>query len=242
MSNVPVFEAEALKNSSIRHGFFGRSDDASSDVYAEAMGITAQNLIGIHQIHSARAVHAKRQWQNGMPKADALVSATPGLALRLLSADCAPILLADPVAGVIGAAHAGWRGALDGVIMACLEAMRDLGAKPVNIRAAIGPCIAQTSYEVGSEFLQSFIKTDPAHECFFVRGKADHWHFDLKAFCLHQLRNAGVEKIEVMPQDTCAQENEFFSYRRATLRGESDYGRNISAIVLQPRAETGIDA
>ncbi len=237
MNKLPVFEAKTLKHAGIRHLFFGRGDDPSTGVHARAMGVKPAYLVGIHQVHSAKAVIVTRRWPSDAPKADAMVSATPGMALSIRTADCAPILFADPKAGVVGAAHAGWRGALDGIIGATITTMQDMGAETDNIHAAIGPCIAQTSYEVGPEFLQTFTQADATHEHFFMRGKADRWHFDLKAFCQFRLRHAGVNTVETLPQDTCADENDFFSYRRATLRGESDYGRNISVILLQQGAE-----
>ncbi len=266
MSERPVFRAPVLELAGIGHGFFGRCGDLSTGIYAsrnappdtaersddaakcvatnrariaDTMAVSAANLVGLHQIHSAKAVLADAPWQDGPPKADAVVSKTPGLALSIITADCAPILLADAKAGIIGAAHAGWRGAKAGIIEQAVKTMVALGAEAKNIHAAIGPCIAQQSYEVGPEFVDEFTKCDTSHSRFFVRGGDDRWQFDLKGFCAHQLHRAGVGKVETLPHDTCAQENEFFSYRRATLRGESDYGRNISVILVQQGAEDG---
>ncbi len=255
MKQPSAFLAKTLTGASVSHGFFGRKGGVSTGVYASlnagrgsadhakdvgdnrariacVMGVKNECLVGVYQVHSAKAVHVDQPWPTDIPQADALVSATPGLALSILTADCAPVLLADGVAGVVGAAHAGWRGALDGILSSTVEAMTDLGAKRENINAAIGPCIAQTSYEVGPEFLDTFTSVSPSHAGFFERGDADRWQFNLKAFCQKALHDAGVKTVEVLREDTCAQEQDFFSYRRATKRGESDYGRNISVISL----------
>jgi purine-nucleoside/S-methyl-5'-thioadenosine phosphorylase / adenosine deaminase len=256
MKTPPVFLADNLRHAPISHGFFGRGGGVSTGLYASlntgrgssddpahieenrariahAMGVADDHLTGVYQVHSAKVVAVNAPWSGAPPKADALVSAAPGLALGILTADCAPVLFADAQARIIGAAHAGWRGARDGVLEATVAAMIDLGAQRQNIQAAIGPCIAQASYEVGPEFLDNFIHKDPACECFFAKGKEDRWHFDLEGFCAHRLAKAGVQGVEKKSLDTCALEDKFFSYRRATQRDESDYGRNISVILLQ---------
>ncbi|MGH6661938.1 MAG: polyphenol oxidase family protein, partial [Rhodospirillales bacterium] len=159
---------------------------------------------------------------------------TLGVALGVLTADCAPVLMADAAAGVIGAAHAGWRGALDGVVEATVEAMCRLGAERVRIAAAVGPCIQQRSYEVGPEFHARFVVADPGNVDFFVTAKrADRYQFDLSGFVARRLRALGLGAVEVADDDTCADASRFFSYRRATLEGARDYGRGLSAIALE---------
>ncbi|PHS26294.1 MAG: polyphenol oxidase [Robiginitomaculum sp.] len=259
MKTPPVFLANNLCHTPIKHGFFGRCGGVPTGLYASlntgcgssddpahieenrtriarAMRVENDHLIGVYQVHSAKVVAVNAPWPETPPQADALVSATPGLALGILTADCAPVLFADHKARIIGAAHAGWRGALDGVLEATIAAMIDLGANLQNIQATIGPCIAQTSYEVGPDFLQSFTDAKPGYQQFFMRGAGDRWHFDLESFCAYRLTKAGVPGVEKLGLDTCAQEDDFFSYRRATKRGESDYGRNISVILLQSNA------
>jgi YfiH family protein len=166
------------------------------------------------------------------PRADALVTATPGLAIAVLTADCAPVLLADAEAGVVGAAHAGWRGARDGVLEATLDAMAALGARHDRIRAAIGPTISQRAYEVGPEFVEGFLDDDPATARFFASGASDRAHFDLPGYALWRLRAAGVAEAEWIRHCTYADPERFYSYRRATHAGEADYGRLISVIRL----------
>jgi polyphenol oxidase len=164
------------------------------------------------------------------PRADALVTDRPALLLGILTADCAPVLLADADAGVVGAAHAGWKGALGGVTDAVLDAMERLGARRDRIAAAVGPCIARASYEVDAAFLVRFADADPANERFFSDARPGHHRFDLEAYVLHRLAAAGVGRVEALGRDTYADERRFFSYRRATHRGEADYGRQISLI------------
>lgn len=255
MSDFPVFRAKNFIAAHVHHGFFGRErpvhkgpvlkgpvDKIQSTAdnrtrIADQMGIPIANLINVHQIHSAAAIHVEGPWKTQPPKADAMVSKTPGLALSLVTADCAPILLCDAAAGIIGAAHAGWRGAHDGIIAATVTAMQNLGAEPANINAAIGPCIAQDSYEVGPELLDHFRTLNADNQRFFKHGREDRWQFDLKAYCHFQLKETGIKTIEILPHDTYGEESTFFSYRRATQRGESDYGRNISVIHLRQGAE-----
>ena len=237
----------------IAHGFFGRTGGVSRGLYEslncglgsqddaanvsenrrraqEALGASALNTL--YQVHSASVVTVEVPWNTG-PQADAMVSKTKGIALGILSADCAPVLLADGDAGVIGAAHAGWKGALSGVIEAAVVAMEKLGARRTRIAAAIGPCISQANYEVGAEFRQRFVAADPANGRFFAAGRrAAHHQFDLEAFAADRLSRAGVDNVSRLTLCTYAREAEFFSFRRATHRGEADYGRELSAIVL----------
>ena len=241
----------------VRHGFFGRQGGVSEGIYAslncgpgsndsrqavmenrrratEALSPGAQ-LVTLYQVHSAQAVTVTEPWDIPRnPQADAMVTNRAGIALGILTADCAPILLADTDAHVIGAAHAGWNGALLGITDSVLAAMLRLGAKQTRIRVGIGPCIGQAAYEVGPEFEPRFRTADPANARFFVPSpQADHWQFDLAAYVAHRLRQAGVESVEILGGCTYAREGDFFSYRRATHRKEPDYGRQLSAIMLQ---------
>lgn len=256
-----VLTARNLSQSdAIAHGFFGRQGGVSEGVYASlncgpgsgddaarvvenrrrAMetlaGGAAAKLVTLYQVHSAKAVTVTAPWEiGGAPEADAMATNVPGIALGLLTADCAPVLLADPVAKVIGAAHAGWKGAAAGVIGSALEAMEKLGAQKKRVMAAIGPAISQHNYEVGPEFRTRFIQLDAGHEAYFVPSKKpDHWRFDLDGFVGDQLAAAGVKDIQSLSTCTYAHEDEFFSFRRTTHRGEQDYGRDISAIMLRP--------
>lgn len=238
------------------HGFFTRAGGASSGVFeglncglgssdqrevvalnrarvAGALQVPATHLVTVHQSHSADVLTIDAPPAEPRPVADGLVTATPGLALAVLSADCQPVLLADTRAGVIGAAHAGWRGALDGVLEATVAAMVGLGARIDRIRAAIGPSIAQDSYEVGEDLRARFVAADPASEGHFAPGQAaGRYLFDLPAYGLARLRAAGVAEAGWTGHDTYADPARFYSYRRATHRGEADYGRLISAIRL----------
>jgi YfiH family protein len=237
-----------------RHGFFTRRGGASSGVFAglncgqgssdqseivginrarvaDAMGVEESHLAGVHQIHSADVVEIAGPMAD-KPKADALVTKTPGIALSVLTADCQPVLFADVEAGVIGAAHAGWRGALDGVLDATVQAMVDLGATRENITAVIGPCISQSAYEVGPEFFEDFLANDSDFDRFFAQGTGDRLLFDLPGFGLSRLRGAGVGTAEWTRHCTFGDAERFFSYRRATHAKEADYGRLISAITL----------
>lgn len=241
--------------SPIRHGFFTRKGGASSGVYsglncgagssdqaemvainrarvAETLDVSPGDLALVHQVHSARVVTLDAVPNAPRPKADAMVTATPGLALGVLTADCQPVLLADPEAGVVGAAHAGWRGAKDGVLEATLDAMVDLGATRAAIRVAIGPAISQRNYEVGPEFFDDFTIDDPEATRFFAGGRDDRMMFDLPGYSLDRLRKAGVAVAEWTRHCTYEDSDLFYSYRRATHRGEPDYGRLISAIRL----------
>ncbi len=240
--------------SGTQHGFFTRKGGASSGVFhglncgfgssdqkeivtinrarvADAMEVAPQALVTIHQTHSADVEVIKEADQKTGP-ADAMVTDVPGLALGILTADCQPVLFADAKAGVVGAAHAGWRGALDGVLENTVQAMIDLGATRENISAAIGPSISQRAYEVGPEFLDSFMSNDPENSRFFINGTGDRYMFDLPAYGLHRLRNAGVGAAEWIRHCTYSDPDRFFSYRRTTHDKEADYGRLISVIRL----------
>ena len=237
-----------------RHGFFTRKGGASSGVFeglncgtgssdqadmvainrarvAGAMGLATADLISVHQVHSADVLVVSAA--NGKPaRADAMVTNTPGLALAILTADCQPVLFADRQAGVIGAAHAGWRGALDGVLEATLAAMERLGAQRLRISAVIGPCISQRAYQVGPEFIDRFLAEDPANSRFFAGGTGDRLQFDLAGFGLSRLRRAGVGAAEWTGHCTYGDPVRFYSYRRSVHAGEADYGRLISVIRL----------
>lgn len=238
----------------LKHGFFTRHGGASSGVFsglncgtgssdqseavtinrqrtAEAMQVDPDALMAVHQIHSANVITVTGPTPE-KPRADAMVTATPGLALSILTADCQPVLFADHTAGVIGAAHAGWRGALDGVLEATLDAMETMGAQRANIAAVIGPSISQAAYEVGPEFLDEFLAEDQDNTRFFANGTGDRMQFDLPAYGLHRLRNAGVGTAEWTRHCTYSDSDRFFSYRRSTHAKEADYGRLISAIRL----------
>lgn len=239
----------------LRHGFFTRRGGASSGVFrglncaagstdqsdvvlinrarvAHVLDVPPEALVNASQVHSAvvHSVSDPAAVPNG--PADALVTATPGVALSVLSADCMPVLMADHAAGVVGAVHAGWRGALAGVIEATLEAMEALGAARANVTAVIGPCISQRAYEVGPDFLDAFLAEDEANQRFFAGGAGDRYHFDLPGFGLSRLRAAGVGHAEWTRHCTYSQPDLFYSYRRAIRNGEADYGRLISAIRL----------
>jgi YfiH family protein len=199
---------------------------------AARLGVAPEGLLSLHQIHSPTVVVATGPWPAERPRADAAVTATPGVAVGALAADCAPVLFADVEGGVVGAAHAGWRGALDGVLEATVAAMEGLGARPDRIAAVVGPCISQPAYEVGPEFVERFLDDDPEHARFFAGGRGDRAQFDLPGFCLARLRAAGVGRAEWIGRCTFADPDRFFSYRRTNHAGEPDYGRQIAAIRL----------
>lgn len=249
---LDIITSDAL--TPLRHGFFTRIGGASSGVFeglncgigssdqheavainrsrvAGAMDVAADALMGVHQIHSADVVTVTAP-NTDRPKADAMVTATHGVALSVLSADCQPVLFADVDAGVIGAAHAGWKGALGGVLEATLDAMETLGAKRENTNAVIGPCISQPAYEVGEEFFEDFIAQDPAFARFFANGQGGKYQFDLPALGLHRLREAGVGHAEWTRHCTYSHPERFYSYRRTTHNKEADYGRLIATITL----------
>lgn len=249
---LEILTSEQL--SPIRHGFFTRRGGASSGVFsglncgtgssdqsdvvainraraAQAMDIAPEALLGVHQIHSADVLTVTAP-RDDKPRADAMVTNQPGLALSILTADCQPVLFADAKAGVIGAAHAGWRGALDGILEATLATMEMLGADRADTVAVIGPTISQSAYEVGPEFFDGFIADDPDNSRFFAKGDGDRMQFDLPGFGLHRLRRAGVGQAEWIRHCTYGDDDRFYSYRRSTHCKEADYGRLISAIRL----------
>ncbi len=190
-------------------------------------------LVTVYQVHSADAVIVADPWSDDdRPKADALVTDRPGIALGILTADCTPVLLADREAGVVGAAHAGWKGAFGGVLASTVEAMEKLGAQRGRIVAAVGPTIGRKSYEVDSEFFQRFLAADEDNDLFFSDGRAGHYQFDLEGYVLARLAAAGVKRIEALGLDTYSNPDRFYSYRRATHREEPSYGRQISIIAV----------
>jgi YfiH family protein len=216
---------------------FGSRDDREAIAGNRRLAVAAllpeAELATVHQIHSAEVVVADRAWpQGGRPRADAMVTDTPNVLLGILTADCAPVLFADHHAVVVGAAHAGWRGALAGVTDATIEAMEELGARRENIHAAIGPCIAQPNYEVDEAFRARFMEADADNARFFVAGPAGKPHFDLEAYLIHRLIAAGIDEVEALNLDTYTDADRFFSFRRATHRHEADYGRQLSAIAI----------
>ena len=244
-------------NPAIRHAFFTRQGGVSQGLFASLncgfgshddparveenrsiaaarLGLPVNRLVTCHQIHGTAIVTVEQPWERAEnPRADGMVTAVPGIALGVLAADCAPVLFADPEARIIGAAHGGWRGALAGVMEATVAAMAALGARPAQTRAGIGPCIAQQSYEVGPEFAATFAATDPQSAGFFAPApRQGHSSFDLGGYIAHRLGRLGLAAIERAAHDTAAEERLFFSYRRACLRGEPDYGRGLAAIAL----------
>jgi purine-nucleoside/S-methyl-5'-thioadenosine phosphorylase / adenosine deaminase len=257
MITLSVLAGGSAGDLTVRHGFFTREGGVSEGVYAALncgfgsgddpakvarnraiaaarLGLSPERLVSCHQAHGATAITVERPWRREEnPRADGMVTAVPGIALGVLAADCAPVLFADPAAGVIGAAHGGWRGARGGIMEATVAAMVRLGAQPARICAGIGPCIAQPSYEVGPDFRAAFAATDEASAAFFVpASRAGHFRFDLPGYIADRLARLGLAAIERAPHDTAAEEELFFSYRRACLRGEADYGRGLAAIAL----------
>jgi hypothetical protein len=216
---------------------YGSSDERDAIAENRRRAIEAvlpgAELATVHQVHSADAVCADRAWPQGeRPHADAMVTDKRQLLLGILTADCAPVLLADPEAQVIGAAHAGWRGAIAGVTDSTIAAMEKLGARRQRIAAVVGPCIAQLSYEVDDAFRDRLNAQDPGSDRFFMESATGKPHFDLPAYVVHRLIAAGVEQVEALQLDTYAEPERFYSYRRATHRGEADYGRQVSLIGL----------
>ncbi len=238
------------------HGFLGRAGGLSTGIYAglnvglgsddereailenrqraKAAVLTDSELVTLHQVHSADVVTVTGPIAlDARPHADAMVTDKPGLLLGILTADCVPVLLFDPSAQVVGAAHAGWKGAIGGVTDNTLSAMEKLGASRESIRCAIGPCIAQASYEVDAGFQQNFVAKDPDNAQFFEAGKPDHFQFDIESYVADRLAKAGIGTIDKLGLDTYAHEDRYFSYRRSCHRGEAGYGRQISLIGLQ---------
>ena len=257
MSGVEFLQAAALRQPRIAHAFFSRRGGVSTGVYAtlnggvgsrdeparvaenrarmaSALGVSADRLLIPYLVHSPDAVCVSAPWAAGeRPRCDALASATPGLALGVTGADCGILLFADAEAKVVGAAHAGWKGALGGVLEATLEAMTGLGARLANIRVALGPTIAQASYEVGPEFAAAFAGDAEARRFFAAGVKPDRAMFDLPGYIAMRLARAGVAGVEDLRVDTYADEERCFSFRRTTHRGEADYGRMVAAIALE---------
>lgn len=253
MSVKPI-RVDALGD--LPHGFLGREGGVSEGIHAGLnVGLGSDDdraaivenrrraveaiapgyrLVTLHQVHSANAVAATEPFGDaGRPHADALVTDRPGLLLGILTADCVPVLFADKGAGVIGAAHAGWKGAISGVTDSTIDAMERLGAQRSAITAAIGPCIARASYEVDEAFVRRFEDDDPANERFVADGRrAGHAQFDIEAYVAHRLASAGIARVIALGEDTYAQPDRFYSFRRATHRGEPGYGRQISLIGL----------
>lgn len=254
--SAPFKTHELLEHDAISHGFFGRQGGVSKQQYeslnvgqgssdfpinvtknreivASSLGTTEQKLMSLSQIHSTEVLIVDAPFTGTPPKADGLVTQMPGLAISALSADCGPVLFFDHAAQVIGACHAGWRGALSGVTTQTICAMESLGAKRESILAALGPCISQESYEVGHDFRDSFAAENETYDRFFKLGPNEKPHFDLKRFILAKLSDEGLTKIDALPDCTYAQPDEYFSYRYNTHHGTQDYGRNISAIMLK---------
>ena len=194
-------------------------------------------LVTVHQTHSADAPYASEPWpEDARPPGDAIVTDRPGLALGILTADCTPILFADRDSGIFAAAHAGWRGALAGIVESTVQAMERLGAERSRIQAAVGPVIGRSSYEVDTDFHGRFLDADADNDRFFTPGRPNHFHFDLEAYVLARLAASGLKRAEALGLDTYSQPDLFFSFRRATHRGEPSYGRQISLIAL-PEAQ-----
>jgi hypothetical protein len=259
VSEPPILTSPLLTElRGVRHAFFTRQGGVSEGVFdslnvglgsgddplcvaenreraGRALGRDGAALLTCYQIHSAMAVTVDAPFDDVRPWADALVTRTPGLVCGALAADCAPVLIADPEARIVAAVHAGWRGALAGVVGSAIDAMVWLGADPARMSAAIGPCIGPASYEVGLEFLDAFVAPDAANARFFAAGaRPEKRLFDLPAFVLSRLGAAGVSRAEWVGRDTLAEDDWFFSNRRAVHRGEQDYGRLLSAISLEP--------
>ncbi len=254
----PFTEAPNLKRFSmhIRHGFFGRAGGVSAPPYrslncglgsadltehilenrklaTQALGCAPGRLITLRQVHSAKCVTVSSPFALGeTPEADALATREPNLVLGVLAADCAPVLLCDPHASVIGAAHAGWRGAVAGVVDNCIEAMIALGADPSHMSLAVGPCLSQESFEVGPDMVDAALEASPWAETLLAPGKDDRQHFDLKRYILGRAARAGVAHLEALAGDTLTEPNRYFSYRLSKSSGEKDTGRNLSAIAL----------
>ena len=252
---------ELLACPGIRHGFFTRRGGVSGGLYAslngglgssdhparvkrnralmaEELGVMPTHLVSLHQFHSAGVVRVDAPWpDDARPKADGMATSEPDIALAIATADCGPVLFADHHAGVIGAAHAGWKGALTGVLDATIHVMEELGAERTAIVAVLGPTIGRNNYEVGSEFVARFVEDDPLNLHFFKAGaRAGHSLFDLPSYIRSRLESAGIGEVASLDVDTYADEERCFSYRRATHRGEADYGRLISAISMTKRA------
>lgn len=256
--NIPVIQAEIFSATpAFEHAFFTRQGGVSSGLYnslncgygsddavenvsenrqraSTRLGVASSSLVSVYQVHGTDVITVEKPWdRHTAPKADGMVTRQPELALGILTADCTPVLFADPEAGIIGACHAGWRGALDGIVEATVSSMQALGSARGNIVAAIGPCIAQKSYQVGLEFRDQFTGRDPQYSRYFIDDDATHLRFDLGGFVELMLDRAQIAQFENVGIDNCAETEILFSYRRTTLAGKSDYGRGLSAIVLK---------
>lgn len=253
----PLHSPLLLNSKRISHGYFGRQGGVSEGVFeslncgfgsaddrahvhenrcrvANALGTDFDHLITAYQVHSANVVHVTEPWtREASPRADGMVTQVSGIALGVLAADCAPVLFVDDESGVIGSAHAGWQGAFTGVLEGVVEQMIFLGAKRERIRACVGPCISQVSYEVGPEFYHRFCDQGVVNAQFFLRAeRAGYWMFDLPRYVLHRLEAAGVTLAEALGACTYSEEQRLFSFRRTTHRQQVEYGRNMSAIML----------
>jgi YfiH family protein len=250
MDTVEALQSPLL--SDFPHGFLGRRGGVSTGIFegldlgrraqgtnehidenrrrAIAAVLPNASLSTLYQIHSADVVTVAAPLGDNRPQADAMVTDHPNILLGILTADCVPVLFADSEAGVVGAAHAGWKGAIGGVTDSTIAAMEALGAVRARISCAVGPCIAQKSYEVDDGFFRRFAEADPENERFFLAGKPDHYQFDLEGYVAARLAAAGIAKVECLGEDTYSQEDRFYSYRRSCHRGEPDYGRQISLI------------
>jgi purine-nucleoside/S-methyl-5'-thioadenosine phosphorylase / adenosine deaminase len=248
----------AVASIAAQHGFFTREGGVSEGPFASlnaslsgaddrarvlenraraarALGADPSRLVGITQVHGADVATVTEPWEPGAgPRADAMVTDRPGIALGIVTADCAPVLFADAEACVVGAAHAGWRGAVGGVLEATIAAMEALGASRARVAAAIGPCIAQASYEVGADLRDAVLARDAADARFFADGRSAHWQFDLAGYCAGRLAAAGLERVVFSGGDTLADEARFFSHRRRTLAGGGPIGHQISVILCAP--------
>lgn len=241
----------------VAHAFFTRAGGVSEGIYVslncgfgskddreavarnraramEMLDRPAESLVTAYQVHGTDVAVVTEPWRPGEgPKVDAMVTDRPGVTLGILTADCAPVLFADGAAGVVGAAHAGWRGALAGVVRTTVESMEALGARRARIAAVVGPCIGRASYEVGPEFRERFVADRADNAGFFAPAeRAGHWRFDLSGFVARELGALGLAAVDTVDADTCADEARFFSYRRACLRGEGDYARGLAAIAV----------
>ena len=254
----PYEEAPALKRFTmhVRHGFFGRIGGVSTGAYkslncgpgsgdapekvlenrrrvCHALGAPLDKLASPRQVHSAKAVIAERAYApNERPECDALVTNRPGLLLGVLAADCAPIVICDPHNGVVAAIHAGWRGAVGGVIEAAVDAMGTLGGDPSRMAAGVGPCLSQASFEVGPDLADAVLDKTPWAETLFEAGEGDRQFFDLKRYCLGQLARLGVAHMDALADDTLTQPESYFSHRHSVKAGDRDCGRNMTGIML----------
>lgn len=259
METLAPRQSDILKTEGIVHGFFGRRGGVSRDIFsslncgpgsgdnalavienrarvASHFEMKSRALLSLHQVHSPKVIEVRDPWTGTRPQADAMVTRAPNLALSILTADCGPVLFVDTEAGVIGAAHAGWKGAFGGVLDATVDEMIGLGANRARIRAALGPTISGAAYEVGPEFIERFRARSAAYETFFVPSTREgHFLFDLPAFIVARLDDLAIEKVQNLNLCTYGLAEDYFSFRRTTHRGEAGYGRNISVIKLEGR-------